>query len=362
MESAGGNGAESAGNGISREQIELPEDTYKEEALREKVLMILKIPGNNECSDCSDKDPEWASVNLGISICIACSGIHRNLGVHISRVKSLFLDNWKREELEALRDNGNVIGRAMYEASLPKNLIRPGPKDSGPFREQFIRAKYERKEYSTNSNNSNLNQFPEKEGFLVKQGAVVKNWKKRWFKLSGTLLFYFKKPKDSVETGIIPLRDTMLVPTKIDCLPEPIENKPYVFSIHAPGREYLMSADVGKDMYDWAVALRISNHMLCTDKPTGKKAADLDSKELVTKMKAGIEIQKRKHVNKKSYNDCFIGTAAVDWLVFHTEIASRNEAVTLCQKWMDAGMIHNVIGTDTSFLDDHQAFYNFPNS
>lgn len=44
-------------------------------------------------------DPEWASVNLGALICEECAGVHRGLGVHISRVKSLTLDKWEPELL-----------------------------------------------------------------------------------------------------------------------------------------------------------------------------------------------------------------------------------------------------------------------
>ena len=39
-------------------------------------------------------DPDWASVNFGVLVCIECSGIHRNLGTHLSRIRSLELDDW----------------------------------------------------------------------------------------------------------------------------------------------------------------------------------------------------------------------------------------------------------------------------
>lgn len=47
---------------------------------------LKRIPGNDKCADCGAPDPDWASLNLGILICVECSGIHRNLGVHISKV------------------------------------------------------------------------------------------------------------------------------------------------------------------------------------------------------------------------------------------------------------------------------------
>ena len=37
----------------------------------------------------SCRAPRWASVNLGIFVCIQCSGIHRSLGVHISKVQQI---------------------------------------------------------------------------------------------------------------------------------------------------------------------------------------------------------------------------------------------------------------------------------
>ena len=54
---------------------------------------ILSVPGNTQCADCSGTDVQWASINLGIALCIECSGVHRGLGVHVSKVRSLNLDN-----------------------------------------------------------------------------------------------------------------------------------------------------------------------------------------------------------------------------------------------------------------------------
>lgn len=55
------------------------------------VLTTLRgIPGNDACAECNALDPEWASLNLGVLMCIECSGVHRNLGVHISKVFVFF--------------------------------------------------------------------------------------------------------------------------------------------------------------------------------------------------------------------------------------------------------------------------------
>lgn len=105
---------------------------------------LLRDDDNKYCVDCDAKGPRWAAWNLGIFLCIRCAGIHRNLGVHISKVKSVNLDSWTPEQVACLQQMGNSRGRAVYEANLPDNFRRPQTDSS---LEAFIRAKYEQKKY-----------------------------------------------------------------------------------------------------------------------------------------------------------------------------------------------------------------------
>jgi len=338
---------------IDASSIQFENPTYKEDFLKEKILLLLKISGNNNCIECSQKDPEWASMSLGVFICIGCSGIHRNLGVHISRVRSLYLDNWKREELEFMRDNGNTKSLSVWELHLPLYFVRPLPEDSIVFKEQFIRAKYERKEFVTATSDLKKSvELPSKEGFLTKQGIVVKNWKRRWFILSGTLLFYYKKQKDPFPAGIIQLNDAK----NIECLAESIDNRTCCFLIDTSSRSFYVTADSAKEMFDWVQALKSAKSQLSIVQENGKKAPQIDVKEILSKISGGISIQKRK-LHKKTYPNCFIGTSAVDWMMLHLDLESRNEGVVLGNKLLQEGFIHNL--TSTSFVDDSTAFYQF---
>ncbi|XP_068583277.1 stromal membrane-associated protein 1 isoform X2 [Cebidichthys violaceus] len=105
---------------------------------------LLREEDNKHCADCEAKGPRWASWNLGVFMCIRCAGIHRNLGVHISRVKSVNLDQWTPEQIQSMVDMGNSRAKRLYEDHLPENFRRPQTDQAV---EVFIRDKYERKKY-----------------------------------------------------------------------------------------------------------------------------------------------------------------------------------------------------------------------
>ncbi|XP_060079116.1 centaurin-gamma-1A-like isoform X8 [Ylistrum balloti] len=102
--------------------------------------------GNSACADCGAPNPDWASLNLGTLICIECSGIHRNLGTHLSRVRSLDLDEWPPDLTKVMISIGNSTANSVWEAHL-KGRTKPGPSSPREEKERWIRAKYDTKEY-----------------------------------------------------------------------------------------------------------------------------------------------------------------------------------------------------------------------
>uniref|UniRef100_A0A669R0D4 ArfGAP with GTPase domain, ankyrin repeat and PH domain 3 n=1 Tax=Phasianus colchicus TaxID=9054 RepID=A0A669R0D4_PHACC len=100
--------------------------------------------GNSFCVDCDAPNPDWASLNLGALMCIECSGIHRNLGTHLSRVRSLDLDDWPGELLTLMAAIGNALANAVWEGAV-EGYPKPTPESSREEKERWIRAKYEQK-------------------------------------------------------------------------------------------------------------------------------------------------------------------------------------------------------------------------
>ncbi|XP_029436602.1 arf-GAP with coiled-coil, ANK repeat and PH domain-containing protein 1 [Rhinatrema bivittatum] len=128
----------------------LPRDSVDKKVLEQ----VQRLPGNAQCCDCKEPAPEWASINLGITLCIECSGIHRSLGVHFSKVRSLTLDSWEPELIKLMCELGNATINRIYEARIEEMTIKkPSPSCTRSEKEAWIRAKYVQKKF--------INKLPE---------------------------------------------------------------------------------------------------------------------------------------------------------------------------------------------------------
>ncbi|MCO5588632.1 hypothetical protein L7F22_042589 [Adiantum nelumboides] len=112
------------------------------------LKQLMAKPENRMCADCNADDPRWASSNLGVFICIKCSGVHRSLGTHISKVLSLTLDEWTNSQVETMLEiGGNSSANAIYEAYIPKDVMKPSSDASVDDRSDYLRRKYEDQEF-----------------------------------------------------------------------------------------------------------------------------------------------------------------------------------------------------------------------
>lgn len=234
-----------------------------------RLLELLKVPGNNECADCGRKDPEWASCNLGVFLCTECAGIHRSLGSHVSRVRSLRLDKWDDAQVDELAAVGNVVAKAKYEAHVPACYRRPHSDDVSVVKEQWVRAKYEREEFV--HQDRQIYQEGKLEGWLNKQGKDDGRFHPRRFVLSDGMLKYYVKESHKEPKATIPVSEINAV-----FCPEKIGNKHGLqlsYVKDGSTRNIFVYSEDGKTIVDWYNALRAAKlHHLQVAFPGAKES------------------------------------------------------------------------------------------
>lgn len=131
---------DSLGSGMKSKSVESLDKITGPKSVLEQIRSVL---GNDKCADCGNHDPTWASTNWGVVLCIECSGIHRSLGVHVSKVRSLTLDAWEPEQTKLMTELGNELVNGILEANVDSFLIKKlTPNSSRSEREAWIKAKY----------------------------------------------------------------------------------------------------------------------------------------------------------------------------------------------------------------------------
>uniref|UniRef100_A0A8P0SWW1 Arf-GAP with coiled-coil, ANK repeat and PH domain-containing protein n=2 Tax=Canis lupus familiaris TaxID=9615 RepID=A0A8P0SWW1_CANLF len=133
----------------STSSIDSATDSRERSVKGESVLQrVQNVAGNSQCGDCGQLDPRWASINLGVLLCIECSGIHRSLGVHCSKVRSLTLDSWEPELLKLMCELGNSTMNQIYEAQCEgPGSKKPTASSPRQDKEAWIKDKYVEKKF-----------------------------------------------------------------------------------------------------------------------------------------------------------------------------------------------------------------------
>ncbi|KAJ8251646.1 hypothetical protein GJAV_G00223610 [Gymnothorax javanicus] len=222
-----------------------------------KILLdLVKQPDNNRCADCGAPDPDWASYTLGVFLCLTCSGTHRNLP--ISRIKSIRLDFWDDELTEFMRANGNASSKAVYEMTVPPFYYRPQQQDCAVLREQWIRAKYERQEFTTQG--THLQQAyssGQYEGSLLKKGRDNGHFLKRKFVLSDrdfTLRYFTTDSQSKGPKAIIAVKtlNATFQPEKVGHL----HGLQLTYQCEDHTRNLFVYHDDGQEIVNWFNAIR----------------------------------------------------------------------------------------------------------
>lgn len=285
------------------------------------VDLIRAVPGNGYCVDCNAEKPEWASINLGVLMCLQCSGVHRSLGTHISKVRSLDLDVecWKGDLLEFMCSVGNKAFNKIWEYNVGNHILRPQHfADEDFVRQQFIRRKYDQKLFMPLSviEPSNAKLWM-RMGSVTKYGgkehSLIHKWQKRVFNITPERVLTYSKSPDSPVLGSIDLTAPMQQFPSFDD-GQLSKGEGYVFTLNTPmegehlGRKFVFRCDSELERLQWVESIRaaIDSSAALTCLPFTYTCLDDDLSPLETEIKSLIRSEYNTLSKLESKNDLIL--------------------------------------------------------
>nr|XP_048311131.1 pleckstrin homology domain-containing family A member 1 isoform X4 [Myodes glareolus] len=110
-----------------------------------------------------------------------------------------------------------------------------------------------------------------KAGYCVKQGAVMKNWKRRYFQLDENTIGYFKSELEKEPLRVIPLKEVHKVQ---ECKQSDIMMRDNLFEIVTTSRTFYVQADSPEEMHNWIKAV---SGAIVAQRGPGRSASSVNS-------------------------------------------------------------------------------------